>query len=124
MKTHRAPWQKRLAPSSAYSAKCPKAGAYEDEMTLSFESDTGVEYELDCTVFAEFEPAQRGGRTDPSWDAYFTDPVAYWFRPGHGWKEMTLTERQQEEILEHFKGQGDDGYDGGSCEPYDSYYDR
>lgn len=123
MKTYRTPWEVRLAPQSNYTAKCPDAGDHDDEMTLSFESDSGHEYELECRVFVEFEPAQNGGRTDPSWPASFHSPVAYWFRRGYGWKEVALTSNQEDQIIEHF---GDAAGDDGGCDDGPEYdkYDR
>jgi hypothetical protein len=116
----RTPWTTRLNPSTGYMAEFPDAGSHESEMTLSFSNETGAEWELDCAVFAEYEPGQNGGHHDPSWEAYFHSPVAYWFRPGHGWKEVELTESQQEKVCEHFALSCDSGYDG----PEPDYDDR
>ena len=118
MKTTKPNWKTRLAAHNAsnYMASCPQAGSYESEMTLSFSTKDDFEYELEVTVFCEWEPAQNGGRTDPSWDAYAYAPSAFYFRPGHGWKEITLTESQESDIIEHFESQepdcdGPDDYD-------------
>ena len=118
-------WSQRLNPSTGYMARCPNAGSHEAEMTLTFTSDSGVDYELDCVVFAEGEPGQNGGWDDPSWDPYFHSAVAYYFRPGHGWKQIELTDDQEEAICEHFASEmADRGYDGPEPDDYyDSWYD-
>jgi hypothetical protein len=118
--TYRTPWERRLTPKSPYTAKCPSAGSNESELTLSFENeDTGVGWELEVTVFAEYEPAQNGGRTDPSWDAHFHSPSAYYFRPGHGWKEVSLSDSQEEQILQHFSDSAAEDH----CDYDDDRYD-
>jgi len=118
------PWEKRIAATPTnYTAECPDAGSHSAEMTLTFVSPSGHEYELDCVVFAEYEPAQRGGWEDPSWDAYFYSAVAYWFRPGHGWRMVDLTESQEEMICDHFASD-DGGYDGPEPDyDYGHHYD-
>lgn len=101
----RTPWTARLAnlaPRSAYLAECPRAGQFESEMVLEMESPEGAPYEVPVTVFAEWEPAQRGGWDDPSWDAYFHSPVAYYFREGRGWKEIT-GDRVEDQVIAHFE---------------------
>ena len=115
-------WSQRLNPSTgSYMQSTPSYRGYsESEMTLSFSNpETGAEWELECTVFAEYEPGQNGGWEDPSWDPYFHSPVAYWFRPGHGWKKIELTDDQEEAICEHFASD-DGGYDGPEPD-YDDY---
>lgn len=118
------PWGHRLNPATGYSAECFNAGSHSAEMTLTFENPvTGFEYELDVTVFAEFEPGQNGGWDDPSWDDHFYGASAFYFRPGHGWKEVTLTKSQEEEICDHFaSSMADRGYDGPEPD-YDYGYD-
>lgn len=99
----RTPWAARLAnlvDRTAYRAECPRAGGCEDEMVLEMETEDGYYYEIPVRVFAEWEPAQRGGWDDPSWDAYFHSPIAYYFRPGHGWKEITGVGDQ---VIAHFE---------------------
>ena len=119
------PWQKRLNPSTGYSAECPNAGSHEAELTMTFTSPSGVDYDLEVVVFAEFEPGQNGGWDDPSWDDHFYGASAFYFRPGHGWKEVTLTKSQEEEICDHFASEmADRGYDGPEPDDYyDSRYD-
>lgn len=124
MKTNRVPWQTRLAPRSKFHTKCPKAGSDSAELTLTFVSDSGYEYELDCTVWVEYEPAQHGGRLDPSWSAHYHSAVAYWYRPNHGWKEIDLTSRQEDEIIDHFGNSADDFYGRDPDDYYDSRFDR
>lgn len=126
MKTsYRTPWQKRLDPNSKFYAKCPKAGTDTSTMTLTFTSDSGFVYELDCKVWVEFEPAQNGGRTDPSWDAHYHSPTAWWFRPNHGWKELSIDDSDQgSTILDHF-GSVEADCDGPDPDDwYDSRFDR
>ena len=107
MKTNRTSWERRLTPHAVYTAKCSSCGEYESELTLSFESDSGFEFGLVCAVFAEYEPAQNGGRTDPSWSAHFYAASAYYFRPGHGWKKVSLSDVQKDDILLHFSDKSD-----------------
>lgn len=100
---NRTPWQQRLNPSTSYMTSTPSYHGHESEMTLSFSNpETDAEWELEVTVCSEYEPGQKGGWEDPSWDPYFHSPVAYYFRPGHGWKQVELTDDQEEAICEHF----------------------
>lgn len=125
--TYRTPWQKRLDPDSAFYAECPRAGTDSAKMTLTFTSDSDFVYELDCMVWVEYEPAQNGGRHDPSWDAHYHSPSAWWFRPNHGWKELDIDVSDQgATILDHF-GDCSEGRDSFGPDPddyHDSRFDR
>lgn len=108
-------WTKRLAAlvnRDPYQKAEPNTGSMSRDMTLTFTDDAGREYDLEVTVFAEYEPAQNGGMTDPSWDAYCYNPTAWYYRAGRGWKKMPLTDCQEQSICEELaEGCGDDGYD-------------
>lgn len=119
----RTPWMTRLAQmtTSEYTKHADTYGE-ERETTLVFESASGFEYELEVTVCAEYEPGQNGGWDDPSWDGYWENPSAFWYRPGHGWKAVELTKEQKKEILSLFEDSAHDSYDGPS-DDYDDYVD-
>ena len=88
---------------SQYSRFAEVAGDSATDMSLFFSNPaTGAEWELEVRVTAEYEPAQRGGMYEPSWEGYWHSPVAYWFRPHHGWKEVCLNETQENEICVRF----------------------
>ena len=112
------PWQKRIASHTGYSADCGDWGSHSEDITLTFiNPETGYEYELEVTVFAEYEPGQNGGWDDPSWEGYFHSPVAVWYRPGHGWKGLDLTKEQEETVIDHFASREPD-YDGPDPDDY------
>lgn len=95
----------------------PKLHVSTETMTLTRYSDEGYDYELEVEVCGDYEPAQHGGRTDPSWDAYWSGICAYYHREGKGWVELSLTDREIEQIEEFL---GRDQY-GGPDEP--DYHD-
>ena len=110
MATNRTPWEVRLArlalaalPQTFLKTAPTWRGrdAVEDTMTLTRESDTGHEYEIEVEVRGTYEPAQDGGRTDPSWSASVTDGTAYAYRENKGWYELDLTRDEIETIEEH-----------------------
>lgn len=110
-------WEKRLAklvthglPTEGRYPKTPKGGV-DGKMTLTrYNEKTDYEWEADLFVWAEYEPAQRGGWTDPSWDAHTYSPRA-WQRRHGGWVETDLNEREAEEVCEHLNKQlGRDDY--------------
>jgi len=89
--------------TTQYRRFAESTGESATEMSIFFQNPkTGAEWELEVRVTAEYEPAQRGGMYEPSWEGYWHSPVAYWFRPHHGWKEVALTEAQEEEVCVRF----------------------
>lgn len=123
----RTPWRKRLAAlvnRDPYQKAEPNAGSMARDTTLTFTDEAGREYELEVTVFAEYEPAQNGGWDDPSWDAYCYNPSAWFYREGRGWKEMPLTGAQERSICEEL-AEGCDDYDDRDDDDrdYDCYHD-
>jgi hypothetical protein len=96
-------WEQRLA--VAASKGQPDYARYvrgDTSTTLTrYNADTDFEYELDdVQVKYTIEPAQRGGMTDPSWDAYVDEVWAYWERPGKGWTQLDLSKDEVEMISE------------------------
>lgn len=124
------PWEIRLTPKGM---PCYHRYGGDHKMDLNRVSDdSDYEYEIEVSVTGEFEPAERGGRDSPSWDAHWSSVNAYYYREGKGWIELNLTsseEAQVEEFLGDHCGGGAD-YDGpdGDGRGYDDrampdYYD-
>jgi hypothetical protein len=90
-------WERRLAPRSAYQADEPTDVVLSTTITLDSETGYGVDYEV--LVCADYEPAQRGGWEDESWEAYWHSPEAWYYRKGRGWKRLELTDRVKEQLL-------------------------
>lgn len=99
-------WESRLSCAATrglprYHKSAPTFGVV-GKMTLArCNEKTEHEYEMEVEVCGTYEPAQRGGRTDPSWDAHMTDGTAFWHRPGKGWVELDLTRDEQEQVEQH-----------------------
>ena len=94
------PWEKRIAPSagSAYQPEPPRDAVL--EMVVIMDNPAtgyGVEYEV--LVCADYEPAQRGGWDDESWEAYWYSPEAWYYREGRGWKRLELDKRTERQLL-------------------------
>ena len=93
------PWEKRLAPSdgSAYQPE-PRDAVMSTTVVIDNPvTGYGVEYEV--LVCAEYEPAQRGGWDDESWEAYWHSPEAWYYRKGRGWKRLELDKRTERQLL-------------------------
>ena len=101
-----------------YCKDRPSRYGFSEYHTIKCVSESGFEYELDVYVCASVERAQRGGRTDPSWDAYYCDVDFFWHRPNHGWK-VVYSEDSAEEIAIGLFG---DPAEFGKKDP-DDYYD-
>jgi hypothetical protein len=96
-------WEQRLTNEATKGLPDYARKVYGDTSTTltRYNPDTDFEYELDdVQVDYSIEPAQRGGMTDPSWDAYVDEVIAYWERPGKGWVQLDLTESEVEQISE------------------------
>ena len=109
-------WEARLGEVARRGLVChyPTLDVATSTMMITRESDEGYEYELEVEVCGDYEPAQNGGRSDPSWDAYWTGICAYYHREGKGWVELSLSDSEEKQI-EEFLGQdqygGPDDYD-------------
>ena len=91
---------------------------YMGYVSENFETDLArcnkaTEYEYDLPVRVKYGvcPGQRGGWTDPSWDAYVEEVWAYYYRAGKGWVELDLTsseeDRLKDEATSHYENQSD-----------------
>ncbi len=93
------PWQQRLAPSTG-SAYHPEPRDAVISTTVVIDNPVtgyGVEYEV--LVCADYEPAQRGGWDDPSWEAHWHSPEAWYYREGRGWKRLELDQRAETQLI-------------------------
>ena len=91
------PWEKRLTPSSAYQPE-PRDAVLSTVVTIDNPvTGYGVDYEV--LVCADYEPAQRGGWEDESWEAYWHSPEAWYYRPGRGWKRLELDQRAEAQLI-------------------------
>lgn len=93
------PWEQRLAPNtgSAYHPE-PRDAVLSTVVTIDNPvTGYGVEYEV--LVCADYEPAQRGGWEDESWDAYWHSPEAWYYREGRGWKRLELDKRAEAQLI-------------------------
>lgn len=91
------PWEKRLTPSSAYQPE-PRDAVLSTVVTIDNPATGyGVDYEV--LVCADYEPAQRGGWEDESWEAYWHSPEAWYYRPGRGWKRLELDKRAEAQLI-------------------------
>ena len=125
----RTPWQKRLAKMATtgqtiWHKTCPARGHSSEETVYRGEND---EAELVVTVEYEWEPAQNGGMTDPSWDAYASVTNAYLYVEGKGWREFELTEHECDKFASSYTDSmesNDCGYDDSEYDDRDYYDDR
>ena len=106
-------WERRIAPATGYRAR-PSGGTYDSELGLEFEADSGHLYLLTVIAGAEFEV--RRVTRDGEVLGQYEDAVAWYHRPGHGWKEVCLSSKQEEDILYHFEEHVDHGLDGSDWE--------
>lgn len=90
------PWEKRLAPSSAYQPEPPRDAVLEMVVVMDTATGYGVEYEV--LICADFIPAQNGGMWDPSWPAHFAAPEAWYHREGRGWKRLELDRQARSQV--------------------------
>lgn len=113
-------WEARLTRTALAALpvqRTEKAATYGEtaSYTLSRCSEDGEhEWELEVQICGSFEPAQNGGRTDPSWDASIDEPAAFYFREGKGWSLLETTSDEDEAICAFLfeRVEQDDGYDG------------
>jgi hypothetical protein len=93
------PWESRLGHEACKGLPSYARWVNEDfESSVTRCSDTDFEYEIPVKVEFSIEPAQRGGWSDPSWDAYVDELFAYQYRPGKGWIELDLTESEEDQL--------------------------
>ena len=85
---------------------------YDDHGTGTTLETTYGEAETPIVVTGYYNPAQRGGWTDPSWDAYYDDIEAWYYRPGKGWKTIELTKDEEASYAQDMLDQKNDYYDG------------
>lgn len=97
------PWESRLKRMAVeglpvYREKPP----YGEEYDLQ----RGEEGTIRVIVLGDYEPAQRGGRSDPSWDAHYVGIEAWFHRPGKGWVSLDLDKGEEEAIETFLMGDG------------------
>ena len=93
------PWQQRIASStgSAYHPE-PRDAVLSTVVTIDNPvTGYGVDYEV--LVCADYDPAQRGGLDDPSWEAHWHSPEAWYYREHRGWKRLELDKRAEAQLI-------------------------
>lgn len=98
---------------------------YDDHDSGTSMETTYGENDAPIVVTGYYNPAQRGGWTDPSWDAYYDEIAAWYYRPNKGWKEIKLTQSEIRSYADALMERAKDSYDGPDYADYDvpDYYD-